>query len=492
MKDWIKNNAARLSKVIISVIVFLTAFNAVYSVLSFKNDDGVTQMKYLYRQKKNSVDVLLMGTSHTFVNINTQELYDSYGIASYILAGSNQLYWNTYYCLLEAIKTQKPKLVVLDIFSSTYETNYSDNAQIITGTFGMRDPITRYKALKVSCQENSFSDYLFDYRIWHSRYTELESKDFGQYYDTPEWRYYKGFRVNTNRAHDAKRGNTHNITSTKPLPPKIEEYLRKIMELCRKKDIPILLVKAPATDFSSKDDFWKKYNRTREIADEYNVELINFNGDEWYSKMGLDFSQDYADIYGHLNYYGSVKYTDKLAEEILERFDLPDRRGQSEYKSWEMQGKYIRGQIDDDKLKNESDISEYFGKLEREGYTVALMTVNNSDKILKDCSDTLDKWKTDPNNISDNSLYIFKNGNLDYVANDLCWEKSVKLKNNTFEFRQSANNKIAHSLRYNGAEQIKEESGCYLVVYDNFTEKLVEITHWDMKGDKTAIQNDDK
>mgnify|MGYP000718372696 FL=1 len=48
--------------------------------------------------------------------MNTQLLWDEYGMAAYLMTGAEQPLWNSYYNLKEALKNQKPKLVVLDMF----------------------------------------------------------------------------------------------------------------------------------------------------------------------------------------------------------------------------------------------------------------------------------------------------------------------------------------------------------------------------------------
>ena len=76
----------------------------------------IDQTRYLYVQPKNKIDVLFLGSSHVHCNVNTQLLWDEYGMAAYLMTGAEQPIWNSYYNLKEALKTQKPKLVVLDMF----------------------------------------------------------------------------------------------------------------------------------------------------------------------------------------------------------------------------------------------------------------------------------------------------------------------------------------------------------------------------------------
>ena len=101
-------------------IVFVL-LNNIYKTFSFKYGDGILGLKKFYMLDEDSVDVLILGSSHAFENINTGFLFDSYGIASYVLSGSVQPYWNTYYYLTEALKTQQPKVIILDAYASTFD-----------------------------------------------------------------------------------------------------------------------------------------------------------------------------------------------------------------------------------------------------------------------------------------------------------------------------------------------------------------------------------
>ncbi|MCM1237166.1 MAG: hypothetical protein NC489_44420 [Ruminococcus flavefaciens] len=116
----------KVIQLIIFTAIFLILLNSIYKVFSFKYGDGILGLTKFYELDNNTVDVLILGSSHAFENINTGVLYDSYGMAAYILSGSVQPYWNTYYYLMEALKTQKPQLIVLDAFASTFNDEYSD------------------------------------------------------------------------------------------------------------------------------------------------------------------------------------------------------------------------------------------------------------------------------------------------------------------------------------------------------------------------------
>ena len=78
-------------------ILLITALVLVNQVLSFKSRDGLYSMQKFYEQEEGTVDVLVLGPSLAFADINTAVLWNDYGISSFNLAGSIQPMWNTYY-----------------------------------------------------------------------------------------------------------------------------------------------------------------------------------------------------------------------------------------------------------------------------------------------------------------------------------------------------------------------------------------------------------
>ena len=482
---WMKRNKVRLCKLLVTALVFSLLLNSVHKALAFKYGDGILGLKYLYQLEKNSVDVLVLGSSHAFENVNTGVLYDSYGIAAYTLAGSVQPYWNTYYYLTEALKTQNPKLIVLDALASVSTGEYSDHSRIIKNTLGITDPVTRYEALKVSSPEEEFDNYLLSYRLWHSRYSELGSSDFEEYYQRPAFEYYRGFGINFTTAAQT-RPEVDNVTDLTALYEKEEIYLRKIIELCQQEGIPLLLVKSP---YILSEEDQKKYNRTEKIAQEYGVEFLNFNSSFYYDSMGLNFETDYADT-GHMNYIGNVKYTNMLAKEVLKRYDIPDRREQMEYESWRMHSQDVLGRTENQYLKNEINLTSYLDGLNRERYIVFMVTINMTDRIFAGCEDRLARWGIGEEELKDCCLYVIQNGAVEYQDDGLFWDYFCDLNGHTIKLKQTADTAISHSIMWEGNEKTNgEEKGCYFVIYDSFSEELVQISNFTWNENAVVKQN---
>ena len=84
-------------------------------IYGFKYSDGVDSMRTFRRQAPGSVDVLFLGNSHVFEDVDTGALYDTAGIAAYDLCAARQGPWSTYWYLKEALKTQRLKLIVKQV-----------------------------------------------------------------------------------------------------------------------------------------------------------------------------------------------------------------------------------------------------------------------------------------------------------------------------------------------------------------------------------------
>lgn len=481
----IKSIIDPLYKLVIIILIFSLLAGMAYSLLTFKYGDGILGLKKMYDEKRDSIDVLFLGSSHAFEDVNTAVLFDSYGIAAYVLAGSVQPYWNTYYYLLETLKTQTPKLIVLEAYASTFTYEYSDNSRIIKNTFGIREPIVKLQALKVSSPPDKIDDYFFGYRQWHSRYTGLEESDLREYYERPTLKYYKGYGCNFGLT-PLERPNVDSVTDRTKLFDKTEEYYRKIIELAQNNDIPIMIMVSPYILDANQQ---KMYNESHSIADEYNVPFYNFCLSDLNDAIGLDYLTDFADA-GHLNYLGNVKFTEALSDIMEENYSLPDRRSDKAYSSWENNSKALFAEVADQRLRMENDLANYLDLLGDGDYTVILATRSKSSDIFSNLGSALQKIGIDPENLKDGGIYAARNGTEMYRCSELSWEYRESFGRNILRIERQFDLEtysFDQTVYYNGIPILTNFNGCVFAVYDNFSRSVVEISSFtiDMNGNLT-------
>ncbi len=314
--------------------LFLALFmlDCIDRVLCVKSPHGVDQARYLYVQPRNRIDVLFLGSSHVHCNIDTGLLWREHGIAAYLCTTAEQPLWNSYHYLVEAQKTQRPRLVVLDMFGPARFYDDYQEKWLEQNLCGMRPSWNKYQMIRASTT-HTHAAYLLGYPYYHTRYDSLTEEDFSNFpWNRRQLARWKGF-TSLEGVTGLTEPDVSHVTQTAPMTEKSQLYFDKITALCEKEGIPLLLVSAP---YLLEDTDQMVYNAIAEQARERGIPFINYNQTALYREMGLDFSQDFAD-HAHLNAGGAQKYTRHLGNWLASHYQLPDRRGQSGYQSWETQ-----------------------------------------------------------------------------------------------------------------------------------------------------------
>ena len=122
----------------VKAIAFLACLAVIshcaYRVLSWKDSGGING---LYRDRTAQADVLFIGSSHSFCTINTAILWDEYGIAAEDISEGGQIFASTGYYLTEALKTRRPRVVLVELFGMTLNGGLS-NGNLYRNTVNMK------------------------------------------------------------------------------------------------------------------------------------------------------------------------------------------------------------------------------------------------------------------------------------------------------------------------------------------------------------------
>lgn len=370
-----------IKRVICAILALTITLSCIWianEVLILKRADGITTIKDFYAQEENTVDVLLLGSSHSGMNLDASTFWSEYGISSYALWGSIQPFWNTYHFLVEALKTQTPKVVVLDTYAAVRTEEYSDDARQVTNVSGMKLSWNKIKAIQVSAPKERWFNLLFGFPIYHQRYSELTRNDFAHFPWSEEQVNNKGtgFRYGEK---DFPLEDASAVTEVGQIFPKQEEYLRKIILLCKEKEIPLVLITTPTVPRISEQPY---YNAVAQLAQECSVPYYNFNLMD--SEIGFETRYYWTDG-AHLNTEGARVLSKYLARVLVENYELEDHRGDERYSSWQAhavntQNSYIR------KI---NDAEDYFKELSKTDRMVFLIknsawdTSENYEKLVR-------------------------------------------------------------------------------------------------------------
>lgn len=317
-KKWIKITA--------TVLVAITGLFLLQRLLVPKYVDGVVEGAFVaeyYREEKKDFDVVFVGDCEVYENFSPVALWEEYGINSYIRGSAEQYIWQSYYMLEDTLRYETPKAVIFNVQSLQFNESQSEAYNRMT-LEGMKWSPTKVKAIFASMkEEESFVDYLFPILRYHTRWSELSATDV-EYMFTAKPVSHNGYymRVDVKPAKDVPTGRA---LSDYSFGDNAWKYLDMMRELCEKKGIMLILIKAPSLYPYWYDEYEAQ---VEEYAKEYNLRYINFL--ELTDEIGIDYDTDTYDAGLHMNLSGAEKLSGYIGKVLAEEYDVPDRRDEAE------------------------------------------------------------------------------------------------------------------------------------------------------------------
>lgn len=262
-----------------------------------------------------SVEVLLLGTSLIHANVNPAVMWHESGVRAYALSGSEQSMLVTGPYLEEALKTQQPEVIVVDLHMVSVDNNKLSENQKRSNLTMMPPGIPKIRAIARSLQGSEWTRYLLPLEQFHSRWSELERKDFSP----RKWRrnakdLYLGYRridrVDPQRPTDERR------------PFDADRYqqnyslLSEVIAIAESSDARVLLLVGPSGRPAIHDE-WTEILRRDLRRDHPNTEILD--AARRVAEMGVDPDVDYYDQW-HLNSGGAEKHSRWLATWLGEKY----------------------------------------------------------------------------------------------------------------------------------------------------------------------------
>lgn len=458
-----------LKGTIIRIVFFLTILIMILlywnRVFKPKYSDGIYDLTTYYGLEENTVDVLVLGTSHAFEDFNTGTLWDEYGISAYVLGGSMQPMWNTYYYLREALKTQKPKVIVLEGYAAIFQSDYMEESNVIKNNYGLKWSRNKIRSLDASVPAERLGDFVLAYPHYHARYNDIGRTDFVNNQGNPMYDDWKGFGCNMNtKQYDSI--DIRQVMRRANLNSKTELYYKSIINLAKENDIPIVIVISPYAGINESNQ--EVFNRVGDIAEEQNVPYLNCN--LLVEEIDIDYSTDVADA-DHLNYKGNQKFSRYIGEYLCGNFDIPDHRGDSRYDSWENQADYIRQLISDQELVETESLRVLLEMTTRKPYVTVVSVDDSSGLADGDARDFLNVLNIQ--NGKGSGIWLYNGG-------DTLWNTETssyyyrKMGSHDMLLQRKVNpdGEYTNSVIIDKEEYVRVNNGINVVVYDPITEKI--------------------
>lgn len=336
----------RTIKVVLSLAIFISLSWSVFYVLDYDQDGNQFLYWSYVKEDENSLDGIVIGNSAINRAFVSPLAWNEKGISFYSLSCGNQALALARDIMDEAKKTQDYRYVVIDIHQIRRETFYDASAlsiERVTDNMPMTSWI-RWRAVKRGLNYMKRADteagvtkhdtldltyFYLKFLMYHNRWQELDMDDYVKpinayksAYTEDEFYTTKPFDEVSDPKEDGE------------LTDYQKEMLKEIIDYANAEKLNVLFVCSPSImDDDNRKDINAAFKYIEDNKSEY-IEYINFNTEEMFKTLNIDTKEDFYDE-EHLNVYGAAKFTKYLANIISEMYDIKDKRGDKNYKSWD-------------------------------------------------------------------------------------------------------------------------------------------------------------
>jgi len=485
------------------VVIIVGLINNLFRPKYYYNSSFPTTNTYedFYKLEKNSVDVLFFGSSHAVCSFNPQVVYDEYGITSYNLGCEQQSLVVTYYWLREALKYQSPKVVILDTYTlHKYSDAYVYNKLNCSETAVRKalDPM-RFSLLKIEAAKTiseldptqSMLSYLLLNIRYHTRWKELLETDYNEA-QMIDHGGMKGFTLFSYTLPDAEyepfTDKEAQSAGSEAMVETAKTYLDKIVDVCNKNGIELILTKIPC------HESMERYNSTKAYAKEHDLPFLDFNEAVLYN--GIEYSAT-EDVLSHPNYHGAEKISSYLGWLLANEYHIEAR----EDASYDASRSLYEHKRDIYDLKDTTDIYEYLDRLNDENYSIFVFAPISYSAYIDDeimnkmkalgftCDLKSAEDKTHYCAVKDNDQIIEK-----FTKDDLHFSGSIRDGLTVYSFNIDTSimkQKFrTYSMVIAGQECGNQENGITFTVFDNDMGTLIDTVTFDTTtSEMTATRN---
>lgn len=323
-------------KIVTRCVAFFVVFSMIFSNTSDylrRPDDESDEIHAFYDEPKDSIDVLLMGSSPLLRGVSPMVMWNQEGFTSYVRASALQAPSVTYGLLEESLEYQNPELVVFLCDNIFLDYDYVEReGDLRRALDGMK--ISKYKfqivrEVTAADDRQTLLSYMFPLFRYHERWKEFDWAD-AEPVPLMEHSFKKG-NVYLRGGEAIAYPDNFMEPSGEAAPAFNEDaknYIEKSLTLCKEKNIPVLMIHLPKMAWS-----YEQSMAMESFAKEMDVEYLDLDREEIRSQLDLDTAVDYYDQ-GHMNLTGSVKLSKWFGAYLDDTYDLPDHREDAAYQKW--------------------------------------------------------------------------------------------------------------------------------------------------------------
>ena len=306
-------------KSILFLFMLLLSFQY-YEEKIFKKNNELVYYSY-YTIPKDSIDLLFIGSSHSYCSFNPR-LFDHYLKCNSLNLGTDaQSLSITYSAILEMLKRQNPKVIVMEIYPITRKPSIvALRPHLDTMSFSINKLILIKNSLPIAEWGNHFMNTIYYHNRWKEFFDLRNLKYKG--YGSPGSVEHKGFlgyildAIRNSLTYNVYENDYSNsFNNSFIIPEKSLKLLESLFKICQKKGIKVILTSPPIIgDYNTLGLFNNSFLKS--LMDKYNIDSIDFNNrSKKYEK--ICFLDN-----GHLSLAGADEVSFEMAKYLKKNYPI--------------------------------------------------------------------------------------------------------------------------------------------------------------------------
>lgn len=291
------------------------------------SNSDVVRVKNFYKLEKNSLDMILIGASTAFTDYSAPLAFKEYGYTSYSLATNMAPMGIAKSMLIEVLKTQNPKVIVIDINGILYSDEYETREGALRLWIdNMPYSSNKIETIKELIPEDERMSYYVPLLKYHSNWSKLkESIDSSiDELHRSDSDYLASMGMQGNTKVDPRKDDIDikKHTKQRPMYNLSGQHLKDLLEYCKSEGLTnVVFTNMPRYYTEKMLDERERNNTAKALIEEYGYECIDM--DDYVDEIGLDPKKDFYNQ-NHLNIYGQKKLTKYLGGLLNERYHLSE------------------------------------------------------------------------------------------------------------------------------------------------------------------------
>lgn len=341
----------RLLSVVSLLAVVFCCVGFCQKYLCLPNDFDENRVIEFHKEPADSIDVLFIGSSSVYTAFSSAYAYGKFGFTSYpyALSGASCIMWKP--ALQDALKTQKPKLVVVDVFGGGYDADLLRTRNAPLYRISNNTPLSPAKVrnavdINGMTEQTSTVSLIFPFFKYHRRLLydirkipENIIKKQAVLSSGPSP--LKGIETRTKAKKLGDLDEASFTSDSEDLDPDTEAVIRDFIDYCKSEDIDVLFVKFPSILTGTRKEKERvnlRANRVLEMGRDSGYAALNLQ--PLFYEMGLVKDEDFYN-HDHANIRGQKKITEYLGRYIQDDLGIGPSHLDPDVKAeWDQSVKY--------------------------------------------------------------------------------------------------------------------------------------------------------